>query len=101
MLSRADDAEQGHDPSVRDARGRTAYAVASSKAVRDAFRRAMAAAPEQWDWAAAGVPSPLTDELEATQQEKQVRAVVRAVVGCAVMWSGAFGVGEDGTGRQG
>ena len=31
--------EDGHDLTARDSRGRTPYAVANSKAVRDAFRR--------------------------------------------------------------
>ena len=31
--------EDGHDPTVRDSRGRTPYAVADGKAVRDVFRR--------------------------------------------------------------
>ena len=61
--------QDGHDPTVSV--GKTAYAVASDKAVRDAFRRYMATAPEQWDWAAAGVPSGLTPEMEAEQQAKE------------------------------
>jgi len=37
----------------------------------------MAAAPGAWDWAAAHVPSPLTDELEAAQALKKVRVSSR------------------------
>lgn len=46
--------------------------MAADKAVRDAFRRYMAGAPEQWDWAAADVPSALTPEMEDQQQAKEV-----------------------------
>lgn len=66
----------GADPCARDARGRTAYGVAGSKEVRDAFRRAMAAAPDRWDWGAAEVPSALTEDLEAAQAAKKVRLCV-------------------------
>lgn len=64
--------EAGNDPCVRDSKGRVAYVLAANKDVRDAFRRYMAAHPEQWDYTAAGVPSALTDELEAAQQSKKV-----------------------------
>lgn len=40
--------------------------------VRDAFRRFMAQHPDTWDYAAADVPSPLTEEMEAAQQSKKV-----------------------------
>ena len=62
--------QEGHDPTVSV--GKTAYAVATEKSVRDAFRRHMANFPDQWDWTAAGVPSPLTAEMEAEQQAKEV-----------------------------
>ena len=32
----------------------------------------MASEPDKWDYALAGVPSPLTDELESQQMAKQV-----------------------------
>jgi hypothetical protein len=80
VASRTDDArgvaqllEAGQiDPAARDSWGRTPYTVAASKEVRDAFRRAMGAEPDKWDWTAAGVPSALTDELQAAQAAKQV-----------------------------
>lgn len=31
----------------------------------------MAANPNKWDWLAANVPSPLTEEMEASQAAKQ------------------------------
>lgn len=34
--------------------------------------RFMASQPDKWDYAAAGIPSPLTDELESQQSAKQV-----------------------------
>mmetsp|Transcript_6326 Transcript_6326/g.13979 ORF Transcript_6326/g.13979 Transcript_6326/m.13979 type:complete len:643 (+) Transcript_6326:35-1963(+) len=63
--------ESGHDPSARDASGRTPYEVSQDKAVRDAFRRYMAAAPDRWDYSSARIPSPLTDDMEAAQQAKK------------------------------
>ncbi|GIL44599.1 hypothetical protein Vafri_2123 [Volvox africanus] len=61
----------GHDPSARDAKGRTPYALAGDKETRDAFRRFMAQHPDKWDYAAAGIPSPLTEDMEAAQQAKK------------------------------
>ena len=61
---------EDHDPTVSV--GKTAYAVATEKSVRDAFRRHMASFPDQWDWTAAGVPSPLSAEMEAEQHAKEV-----------------------------
>ena len=79
QAARAGDAErieallqEGHDPAVTNAGGKTAYAVAADKAVRDAFRRRMAAKPERWDWAAAGVPSALTADMEAQHAAREV-----------------------------
>ncbi|GLC32961.1 hypothetical protein PLESTM_000008700 [Pleodorina starrii] len=63
--------ESGHDPSSRDAKGRTPYALAADRDTRDAFRRFMAQQPDRWDYAAAGIPSPLTEEMEAAQQAKK------------------------------
>jgi hypothetical protein len=40
--------------------------------VRDAMRRFMAEEPDRWDYAAAGIPSALTAELEAEQAAKKV-----------------------------
>ncbi|GLI65482.1 hypothetical protein VaNZ11_009020 [Volvox africanus] len=61
----------GHNPSAHDAKGRTPYALAGDKATRDAFRRFMAQHPDKWDYAAAGIPSPLTEDMEAAQQAKK------------------------------
>ena len=65
----------GADAAQPDARGKTPYAVAASKEVRDAFRRHVAAAGPDlaWEPAAAGVPSALTPEMEAAQAARQVR----------------------------
>lgn len=63
----------GADPTVRDSAGRTAYGVAACKEVRDALRRFMAAEPDAWDYSEAGIPSALTEELEAAQAAKKVR----------------------------
>lgn len=68
--------EQGCDPCVVDERGRTAYMVANEKEVRNTFRRFMALNLDKWDWQAAKVPSPLTREMEESQNAKQVTIVV-------------------------
>ncbi|KAH9004696.1 hypothetical protein EDB86DRAFT_2884990 [Lactarius hatsudake] len=51
---------------------RTAYDVASSRAIRDVFRRSAGAHPEWWDWFGAGrVPSILSQEMEEEREEKK------------------------------
>ena len=51
---------------------RTAYDVASSRAVRDVFRRSAGAHPDWWDWLGAGrVPSILSQEMEEEREEKK------------------------------
>ncbi|KAI5122477.1 hypothetical protein M0805_001389 [Coniferiporia weirii] len=51
---------------------RTAYDIASSRAVRDVFRRSAAARPDAWDWLGAGhVPSMLSAEMEAERDSKK------------------------------
>lgn len=39
----------------------------------------MASEPDKWDYSLAGVPSPLTDELESQQMAKQVGAFYLAI----------------------
>ncbi|KAJ9539495.1 LOW QUALITY PROTEIN: hypothetical protein OSB04_032228 [Centaurea solstitialis] len=63
--------EQGSDPCVIDERGRTPYMLATEKEVRNTFRRFMALNLDKWDWQAAKVPSPLTKEMEESQNAKQ------------------------------
>ncbi|KAJ0665703.1 putative ankyrin repeat-containing domain-containing protein [Helianthus annuus] len=72
--------EQGSDPCVIDERGRTAYRLAAGKEVRNTFRRFMALNPDTWDWQAAKVPSPLTKEMEESQNVKQVSFAVYSFV---------------------
>ena len=51
---------------------RTAYDIASSRAVRDIFRRSAGAHPDWWDWLGAGrVPSILSQEMEEEREEKK------------------------------
>ncbi|KAF5811736.1 putative transcription factor C2H2 family [Helianthus annuus] len=63
--------EQGSDPCVVDERGKTPYMLATEKEVRNTFRRFMALNLDKWDWHAAKVPSPLTKEMEESQNAKQ------------------------------
>ena len=44
--------------------------MAKDKNVRDAFRRFMAQHPTSYDYGAAKVPSPLTEEMERERKEK-------------------------------
>lgn len=64
--------EEDADPCSKDKAGRTPYTLAKDKETRNIFRRFMAQHPSKWEWQAASVPSPLTDELEAAQLAKQV-----------------------------
>lgn len=51
---------------------RTAYDLASTRAVRDAFRRSAAARPDEWDWlGAAHLPSVLNKEMEEERDSKK------------------------------
>lgn len=63
--------EQESNPCIKDDKGRTPYILAADKETRNVFRRFMAANPNKWDWHAANVPSPLTEEMEASQAAKQ------------------------------
>ncbi|KAG0631511.1 hypothetical protein M758_1G259600 [Ceratodon purpureus] len=63
--------EEGADPCLKDKGGKNPYTLAKDKETRNIFRRYMAQHPDKWDWHAASVPSPLTDELEAAQTAKQ------------------------------
>ncbi|KAI0272460.1 hypothetical protein BC834DRAFT_999646 [Gloeopeniophorella convolvens] len=61
-------------PSTQPANGprRTAYDLASSRALRDVFRRSAGAHPGWWDWLGAGrVPSILSQEMEEEREEKK------------------------------
>ena len=63
--------DEGADPTVAY-RGKVAYVASKDKDTRDAFRRAMARAPDAWDWISqAQVPSALTEELEAKHAAKE------------------------------
>ncbi|XP_062226508.1 uncharacterized protein LOC133924809 [Phragmites australis] len=63
--------EQGLDPCIKDARGKTPYMLAPDKETRNTFRRFMALNLDKWDWHAADVPSALTKEMEESQAAKQ------------------------------
>ncbi|KAF8269857.1 hypothetical protein EI94DRAFT_1771133 [Lactarius quietus] len=68
------DASVASPESIKVARlaHRTAYDVASSRAVRDVFRRSAGAHPDWWDWLGAGrVPSILSQEMEEEREEKK------------------------------
>ena len=74
ISSIAADIEVGDDTNSQSGQ-RTAYTIASSKAIRDIFRRVAGAHPDWWDWfGAARVPSALTQEREdELEQKKKVR----------------------------
>jgi len=52
--------------------GKTPYELASTKSVRDTFRRLAGAHPARWDWLGEGhVPSVLSKEMEEEQENKK------------------------------
>ncbi|KIM34383.1 hypothetical protein M408DRAFT_325792 [Serendipita vermifera MAFF 305830] len=75
--------EKGADPTVKTVprkvgieisleAGKAPYELASTKSVRDAFRRAAGANPDRWDWLNEGrVPSVLSKEMEEEQESKK------------------------------
>lgn len=63
--------EIGCDPTIKNEKGFRPYDVASTKDVRDTFRRFMAKYPDKWDYSAANVPGPLTAEMEEHAKEKE------------------------------
>ena len=61
------------DPSVDNGEGKPAFALASDRSTRDAFRVARATLGEAlWDWDAAGVPPPLS-KADADAREQRER----------------------------
>ncbi|KAM9486608.1 tRNA endonuclease ANKZF1 [Clarias gariepinus] len=63
--------EMGCDPTCRDRKGQTPYAVAPEKESRNMFRKFMAEHPNKYDYAKAQVPGPLTAEIESKKAEKK------------------------------
>ncbi|XP_060785144.1 tRNA endonuclease ANKZF1 isoform X2 [Neoarius graeffei] len=63
--------EMGSDPTWRDRKGQTPYAVAPDKESRNMFRKFMAEHPNKYDYAKAQVPGPLTAEIESKKAEKK------------------------------
>jgi len=61
----------GASPILKDGQGKVPYEHAVEKDQRDEMRRYMALAPQQWDYKAAKVPSPLTQDMEAGQNKKK------------------------------
>lgn len=51
--------------------GKRPYDLASTKGIRNAFRRVAYDNPAMWDWSAARVPSGLSEEAEAAQNQKK------------------------------
>lgn len=64
---------KGSDPTARDVRDRVPYFVAKNKETRDVFRRCRAELGEDvcWDWHAAGVGAPLTEDAVQAQKMKE------------------------------
>lgn len=57
--------ECGADPTIG-----SPYTLAKDKRTRDAFRKFWGRFPNRWDYVAAGIPTPLTDEMEAVRDAK-------------------------------
>jgi len=58
------------DPTI-SVEGRKPYDHASSKAIRNVYRRLAHKAPEMWDWKEAHVPSGLSEEKEEEENKKK------------------------------
>ena len=59
------------DPTTPLSNGKRAYEVSAHKGVRNVFRRVAHEHQEKYDWEAARVPSGLSEEAEAAQQNKK------------------------------
>ncbi|EIW66569.1 hypothetical protein M231_02246 [Tremella mesenterica] len=65
--------EEKVDPTLPlDDGARRSYDVASTKGVRNVFRRMAYDHPDWWDWKAAHVPSGLSEEQEVAQEQKKM-----------------------------
>ena len=60
----------GADPTLGDNAGKMPYELCKEKDCRDAFRRFWAAHPDKWDYSRAGIPSMLSADVEAEQQQR-------------------------------
>jgi hypothetical protein len=62
--------ELGADPTARDNFNKAPYFLSAGGEERDAFRRFVAVAPDQWDYeGGGGIPGALTPEMEAKRLE--------------------------------
>lgn len=69
----------GANPEQLDARGRTPFFLATSKEMRDTFRRARGElGEERWKWPKTGIPEPITDKTLAMQKQKEKEKKKRA-----------------------
>eukprot|EP00116_Pleurobrachia_bachei_P005588 sb/3465850/ len=59
------------NPEMKDNTRKTPYEVATSKEVRDEFRRFWGRNPDKWDYRSAKIPTPLTLEMEEEQTRKK------------------------------
>ncbi|KAH3719844.1 ankyrin repeat and zinc finger domain-containing protein 1-like isoform X2 [Dreissena polymorpha] len=62
--------DAGADPALRDSKGHTAYMDSKDKATRNEFRRYRASHPNRYDYTAAQIPEPLSEEKEAERKKK-------------------------------
>ncbi|XP_046851771.1 ankyrin repeat and zinc finger domain-containing protein 1-like isoform X2 [Xenia sp. Carnegie-2017] len=62
--------DNGANPTVKNAKGRVPYDVATNKETRNVFRRFMAVYPEKYDYNEARIPSALTSEMEERERQK-------------------------------
>lgn len=70
----------GANPCRVDVRSRLPYFMCKTKAVRDVYRKARATSDLEhlWDWDSAGVPPPLSKEVEMQKKEKEKEKKKRA-----------------------
>jgi hypothetical protein len=65
--------ENGADPTAKgEIKNFRPYDLSSNKETRDTFRKYMALNLDQWDYKMANIPSPLTEDMELKQREKEL-----------------------------
>ena len=70
--------ENGADPTAKgEFKNFRPYDLSSNKETRDAFRKYMALNLDQWNYKMANIPSPLTEDMELKQRERELERRVK------------------------
>jgi hypothetical protein len=63
--------DHGADPTIRDKVKKVPFSACLNTETRNAYRRFVATNPDRWDYKAAMIPPPLSEEEEQRQREKK------------------------------